>query len=83
MSEWGSRSTNPLGLESAPRTGFWGAASANVLNMIGIGPFLTIPLALAAMGGPQAILGWILGMLFSLCDGMVWAEFDVSHSLAC
>ena len=74
LSEWGTRGTNPLSVESAPKTGFWGAASANVLNMIGIGPFLTIPLALAAMGGPQAILGWILGMLFSLCDGMVWAE---------
>jgi amino acid transporter len=45
-----------------------------MLNMIGIGPFLTIPLALAAMGGPQAMLGWILGAFISLCDGMVWAE---------
>jgi amino acid transporter len=51
-----------------------GAISANVLNMVGIGPFLTIPLALAAMGGPQAMLGWILGAMISLCDGLVWAE---------
>jgi amino acid transporter len=51
-----------------------GAISANVLNMVGIGPFLTIPLALAAMGGPQAMLGWILGALIALCDGLVWAE---------
>jgi amino acid transporter len=42
--------------------------------MVGIGPFLTIPLVLAAMGGPQAMLGWILGAFISLCDGMVWAE---------
>ena len=54
--------------------GLWGAISANVLNMVGIGPFLTIPLALAAMGGPQAMLGWILGALIALCDGLVWAE---------
>jgi len=51
-----------------------GAISANVLNMIGIGPFLTIPLALAAMGGPQAMLGWVLGGMIALCDGLVWAE---------
>jgi amino acid transporter len=51
-----------------------GAISANVLNMVGVGPFLTIPLALSAMGGPQAMLGWILGALISLCDGLVWAE---------
>jgi amino acid transporter len=56
------------------KVGFWGAASANVLNMVGVGPFLTIPLALAAMGGPQAMLGWILGAFISVCDGMVWSE---------
>src|SRR5579875_1470516 len=54
--------------------GPWGAISANVLNMVGVGPFLTIPLALAAMGGPQAMLGWVLGALLALCDGLVWAE---------
>ncbi|HVC90451.1 MAG TPA: amino acid permease [Acidobacteriaceae bacterium] len=54
--------------------GLGGAVSANILNMVGIGPFLTIPIALAAMGGPQAILGWILGAFISVCDGMVWAE---------
>ena len=54
--------------------GLAGALSVNILNMVGIGPFLTIPLALAAMGGPQAMLGWILGAILCLCDGMVWAE---------
>ncbi len=54
--------------------GPFGAISANVLNMVGIGPFLTIPLAIAAMGGPQAMVGWVLGALLCLCDGMVWAE---------
>lgn len=54
--------------------GPFGALSANVLNMVGVGPFLTIPLALSAMGGPQAIAGWVLGALLCLCDGMVWAE---------
>ena len=69
------------GFQVAPRVGFWGAASANVLNMIGVGPFLTIPLALAAMGGPQAMLGWILGAFVSLCDGMVWAELGSAMPL--
>lgn len=54
--------------------GLSGALSANLLNMIGIGPFITIPLALAAMGGPQALLGWLLGALLCLFDGFVWAE---------
>jgi amino acid transporter len=51
-----------------------GAVSTNVLNMVGVGPFLTIPLALLAMGGPQAMVGWVLGAALCLCDGMVWAE---------
>ncbi|WP_260706710.1 APC family permease [Edaphobacter flagellatus] len=54
--------------------GLWGALAANLLNMVGVGPFLTIPLAIAAMGGPQAMLGWMLGAVLALCDGMVWAE---------
>ena len=51
-----------------------GAVATNVLNMVGVGPFITIPLALAAMGGPQAMVGWVLGAALCLCDGMVWAE---------
>src|SRR4051794_27238103 len=54
--------------------GLPGALSANVLNMIGVGPFITIPLALTAMGGPQAMLGWLLGAILCVCDGLVWAE---------
>jgi amino acid transporter len=50
------------------------AAAMNMSNMVGVGPFLTIPLILAAMGGPQAMLGWIVGALLAICDGMVWAE---------
>lgn len=58
--------------------GPWGAISANVLNMVGVGPFLTIPLALAAMGGPQAMVGWVLGAGLCLCDGLVWAELGAA-----
>jgi len=58
--------------------GLAGALSINILNMVGIGPFLTIPLALAAMGGPQAMLGWVVGAVLCLCDGMVWAELGSS-----
>jgi amino acid transporter len=51
-----------------------GAVTLNLLDMIGVGPFLTLPLLLAAMGGPQAMLGWVLGALLAVCDGLVWAE---------
>ncbi|HEY3990598.1 MAG TPA: APC family permease [Acidobacteriaceae bacterium] len=50
------------------------ALALNMLEMVGVGPFITLPLIIAAMGGPQAMLGWVLGAALALCDGLVWAE---------
>ncbi len=49
-----------------------------MLDMVGVGPFITLPLILAAMSGPQAMLGWIFGALLALCDGLVWAELGAA-----
>src|SRR6202167_4474047 len=46
--------------------------------MIGVGPFIPTPLIISAAGGPQAMLGWILGAVFALCDGLVWAELGAA-----
>jgi amino acid transporter len=54
------------------------STAVNMLEMIGIGPFITIGVILSAMGGPQAILGWFLGAVFSVCDGMVYAELGAA-----
>ena len=56
--------------------GLFQATAMNMSNMIGVGPFITIPLIIASMGGPQAMLGWIVGALIAVCDGMVWAELS-------
>jgi hypothetical protein len=45
------------------------AVAINMTQMVGIGPFITIPLVVAAMGGPQAVIGWIAGALLALVDG--------------
>jgi APA family basic amino acid/polyamine antiporter len=50
------------------------AVALNMSNMVGVGPFITIPLIIAAMGGPQCMLGWLLGAVLALCDGAVWSE---------
>src|SRR5206468_7242690 len=47
-------------------------------QICGIGPFLTIPLMVGAMGGPQALLGWFAGAVISIADGMVWAELGAA-----
>ena len=55
-----------------------GATALNMIDMIGVGPFITMPLIIAAMGGPQAMLGWIFGAVLVMCDGLVWAELGAS-----
>ena len=52
------------------------ATALNVNNMIGIGPFITLPLIVADMGGPQALLCWLVGAVVAVSDGMVWAELS-------
>jgi amino acid transporter len=54
------------------------AIALNMSNMVGIGPFITIPLIIAAMGGPQCMLGWVLGAVLALCDGLVWSELSAA-----
>jgi amino acid transporter len=54
------------------------AVALNMLNMVGIGPFVTMPLVVAAMGGPQCLLGWLLGAVIAVCDGLVWAELGAT-----
>ena len=50
------------------------ATALNMSNMVGVGPFITIPLIIASMGGPQCMLGWVLGTILAMCDGLVWSE---------
>jgi basic amino acid/polyamine antiporter, APA family len=54
------------------------ATALNMIDMIGVGPFITIPLIVGAMGGPQAMVGWIFGAGFAICDGLIWAELGAA-----
>lgn len=56
------------------RLGLLNAMSINMSNMVGTGPFITLPLIIGSMGGPQALLGWIVGAVIAIADGMVWSE---------
>src|SRR6195256_2439208 len=60
------------------RFGLIHATALNMTNMIGIGPFITIPLLMSALGGPQAMLGWAIALIIVLCDGMVWSELGAA-----
>ena len=58
--------------------GLFSATAINMTQMCGIGPFITIPLMVAAMGGPQAVIGWIAGAVLAVADGLVWAELGAA-----
>ncbi|MFC5721469.1 APC family permease [Streptomyces gamaensis] len=58
--------------------GLFQATALNMSQMCGIGPFVTIPLMVAAFAGPQAVLGFVAGAVLALADGLVWAELGAS-----
>jgi len=60
------------------RFGLLEATALNMTNMIGIGPFITIPLLLTTLGGPQAMLGWLIALVITISDGMIWSELGAS-----
>jgi amino acid transporter len=58
------------------------AVSVNMINMVGIGPFITMPLVMGSMHGSACLIAWLLGALLSFTDGMVWAELGAKWPLA-
>ena len=50
------------------------AVAINMIDMVGIGPFIAIPFVIGAMNGPQCIIAWLVGALLAYADGSVWAE---------
>ena len=54
------------------------ATALNMINMMGIGPFITIPLLMSALGGPQAMVGWVVALVIVVADGMIWSELGAA-----
>jgi amino acid transporter len=66
--------TPPTSAPLERRFGLLQATALNMSNMIGVGPFITIPLLMSALGGPQALLGWFVALVIVVADGLVWSE---------
>ncbi len=66
------------GPELVRRFGLLQATALNMSNMIGVGPFITIPLLMSALGGPQALVGWFAALIIVIADGMVWSELGAA-----
>src|SRR5437899_10831731 len=70
--------TEPLPPSMVRRFGLLHATALNMTNMIGIGPCVTVPLLMSALGGPQAMLGWVVALITVLCDSTVWSELGAA-----
>jgi amino acid transporter len=54
--------------------GLRSAVAINVATMVGAGPFITLPLVVAALHGSVSAVAWVVGAVIAACDGLVWAE---------
>ena len=54
------------------------ATALNMANMLGAGPFITIPLLMSALGGPQSLLGWLVALIITVPDALVWSELGAA-----
>src|SRR5580698_5289087 len=58
------------------------ASSINMIDMVGIGPFVVMPLVMKIMGSHMFLWAWIFGAATSLVDGMIWSELGAAYPLA-
>lgn len=54
------------------------ATAINMIDMVGIGPFITLPMVISLMNGPYFLYAWILGAILSFVDAMVWSELGAA-----
>jgi APA family basic amino acid/polyamine antiporter len=64
------------------RIGLRSAIAFNMLEMIGVGPFITLPLVIVAAGYRLSVWAWILGAVIAVADGLVWAELGAAFPRA-
>src|SRR6201996_4328988 len=64
------------------RIGLRPAVLFNMLEMIGVGPFITLPLVIAAAGYKLSVWAWLLGAAIAVMDGLVWAELGAAFPRA-
>jgi fructoselysine transporter len=60
----------------------WQATAVNMIDMVGIGPFVTMSIIVGLMHGPASIMAWLLGAVLAYMDGMVWAELGAKWPAA-
>jgi len=63
------------------RLSLFQSTSLNMIDMVGIGPFVVMPIVIGLIGS-QFLFAWIAGAVLSLIDAMVWSELGAAYPLA-
>jgi amino acid transporter len=63
------------------KLGLFQATVLNMIDMVGIGPFVTLPIVMGLLGG-MYIYAWLAGAMLSLVDAMIWSELGAAYPLA-
>src|SRR5664279_1113958 len=58
------------------------ATAINMTDMVGIGPFITMPMVIGIMNGPWFLYAWIAGAFLSIVDAMIWSELGAAFPKA-
>lgn len=64
------------------RLGLAQTTAINMIDMVGIGPFITLPMVISMMNGPGFLYAWIVGAVLSFVDAMIWSELGAAFPKA-
>jgi fructoselysine transporter len=70
------------GIQQERKLGILQATAINMTDMVGIGPFITLPMVIGIMNGPWFLYAWLGGAVLSVIDAMVWSELGAAFPLA-
>ncbi|MFM7015951.1 MAG: APC family permease [Bacteroidota bacterium] len=60
------------------RLGLLQATAINMIDMVGIGPFVVLPIVIQLMNGPWFIYAWLVGAVLALIDSFIWSELGAA-----
>jgi amino acid transporter len=58
------------------------ATSINMIDMVGIGPFVSMSLVMEIVGSRLFLWAWIFGAVTAIVDGMIWSELGAAYPRA-
>lgn len=64
------------------KLGLFQASAINMIDMVGIGPFVVLSMVIKEMDGPYFLYAWLLGAALAFIDSMIWSELGAAYPKA-